>query len=88
MAEEELILEGGLSWLHGTLKTLAADRCAFLQEGIAEGVPVEEYRQMVGRYKEAKRFRDDVVPELFQAFAAADEEDLDNDDGLKEMGDE
>jgi len=85
MGEAEIRVASGVSWLQSQLTALAEDRVATLQEGIAEGVPLEEYRQMVGRYKEAKRQLTIVIPELFKEFYQAEETE---DEELGELKDE
>lgn len=80
----EIIVESGLSWLRDRITQAATDRCTILQEGIADGVPQEEYRQMVGRYREAKRWRDIIIPEIFDEFQQADDAAFEQ-DALEEM---
>jgi len=87
MAEGEIIVESGLSWLHDKLISVASERCDHLKDGIAEGVPMNEYAAMVGRYKEAKRWRDIEIPEIFDTFQKADDDSFER-DGLEEMNDE
>ena len=81
---DEIVSGSGISWLLGTLQAKAEDRLEYLKEGIAEGVPREEYEQMVGRYKEAKRWRDFMFKETFAEFQQAEESALE-DDELEEM---
>lgn len=81
---DEIVSGGGISWLLETLQGKAVERLEFLKEGIAEGVPREEYEQMVGRYKEAKRWRDFMFKDTFDEFQQAEESALE-DDELEEM---
>jgi len=83
----EIIVESGVSWLRDKLNQVAQDRLDFLTEGIADGVPLHEYTAMVGRRKEAKRWVDFVLTEIFQEFQQADDAALES-DGLEEMPDE
>ncbi len=85
MSESEITVVSGVSWLHDTLRERAQERIDVLQEGIAEGVPLHEYQAMVGRYKEAKRQINIVLPELFEEFYQAETE---SDDELEELKDE
>jgi len=68
----------GVSWLHDRLIQILDERATTLAEGVANGVPEAEYRQFVGRYRECKRFRDDVIPELFIEFYKSDEDEEDD----------
>lgn len=77
----------GVSWFHDKLLEIMTDRLEHLKEGIAEGVPTDEYRQMVGRYKETKRFVKITLPELFEEFYQA-EESVADDGELEELTDE
>lgn len=77
----------GISWFHDKLHEIMTDRLENLKEGIAEGVPTDEYRQMVGRYKETKRFVGITLPELFKEFYQAEESVVD-DGELEELKDE
>lgn len=73
-------MQSGISWLHDTLLQRAQDRLDHLKDGLSEGVPIEEYRQVVGRCKELKRLINIDIPELFTDFYQSDtEEDDDND---------
>ena len=83
---DEIVVGSGISWLLETLQAKAVDRLEYLKEGIAEGVPRDEYEQMVGRYKEAKRWRDFMFKETFEEFQQAEESSLE-DDPLEEMPD-
>lgn len=83
---DEIVVGSGISWLLETLQAKAVDRLEFLKEGIAEGVPRDEYEQIVGRYKEAKRWRDFMFKETFEEFQQAEESSLE-DDPLEEMPD-
>ena len=86
--EGQIVVESGISWLLATLQARAEDRLAHLREGIAEGVPMEEYQQLVGRYKEAKRWKEFMISEVFEEFQKAEDSALEE-DGLEEMpGDE
>lgn len=76
----------GVSWLHDTLRSRVKERSEWLKEAIAAGVPLEEYRQMVGKYKETQRFLKITLPELFEEFYQADSESDDNE--LEELKDE
>lgn len=70
--------DSGVSWLHERLLTVLKERREFLRNAIASGVPMPEYRQMVGRHREVNRMIDDTIPELFVDFYQSDaEEDLD-----------
>lgn len=84
---DEIIAGSGISWLLETLQAKAIERLEFLKEGIAEGVPREEYEQMVGRYKEAKRWRDFMFKETFEEFQQIEDSALENDE-LEEMPDD
>ncbi len=84
--EGEIIVGSGVSWLLDTLKAKAQDRLDLLTEGIADGVPLHEYGAMVGRRKEAKRWVDFMISEVFEEFQQAEEASLDE-DGLAEMPD-
>jgi hypothetical protein len=78
MAEEGIVVESGVSWLHDKLRTDLEARKEYLMEAIATGLPQEEYRQFVGRYRECKRQLDELG-ELFADFYQnedADEDDL------------
>ena len=87
MAEGVIQVESGLSWLHDKLISVANERCEHLKEGIAAGVPLHEYTAMVGRYREAKLWRDIEIPEIFDTFQKADDDSFER-DGLEEMNDE
>ena len=76
MSEQELTVTGGVSWLNAKLNTMLEDRKDFLAHGIAQGVPTEEYQQMVGRYRETKRMIGEIS-ELFIEFQQADDDDGD-----------
>jgi hypothetical protein len=84
MPEGEIIVGSGISWIYDKLRAVAQERLDILTEGIAEGVPLHEYGAMVGRRKEAKRWVDFVLQEIFTEFQQAEESSLD-DDGLEEM---
>ncbi len=84
MPEGEIIVGSGISWIYDKLRAVAQERLDVLTEGIAEGVPLHEYGAMVGRRKEAKRWVDFVLQEVFAEFQQAEESSLD-DDGLEEM---
>lgn len=84
MPEGEIIVGSGISWIYDKLRAVAQERLDILTEGIAEGVPLHEYGAMVGRRKEAKRWVDFVLQEIFTEFQQAEEASLD-DDGLEEM---
>ena len=85
MAESDITVVSGVSWLHDQLRERAQDRIDLLKEGLAEGVPLHEYQAMVGRYKEAKRQLTIVLPELFTEFYQAEKE---SDEELEELTDE
>ena len=85
--EPEIIVGSGISWIYDKLRAVAKDRLDILTEGIAEGVPLHEYGAMVGRRKEAKRWVDFVLLEIFEEFQKAEESSLDE-DGLAEMPDD
>jgi len=88
MSEEGKIIVGsGISWIYDKLRAVAQERVDILTEGIADGVPLHEYGAMVGRRKEARRWVDFVLQEIFQEFQQAEEASLD-DDGLAEMPDD
>jgi hypothetical protein len=87
MAEGEIIVESGVSWLRDTLMKVAQERLDLLTEGIADGVPLHEYTAMVGRRKEAKRWVNITLPELFIQFQEADDAAFEQ-DGLEEMPDD
>lgn len=82
--EGQIAVVSGISWLLATLQAKAEDRLEHLKEGIAEGVPLEEYAAMVGRYKEAKRWSAFMISETFEEFQQAEEASLE-DEGLEEM---
>ncbi len=84
MPEGEIIVGSGISWIYDKLRAVAQERLDVLTEGIAEGVPLHEYGAMVGRRKEAKRWVDFVLQEVFAEFQQAEESSLDA-DGLEEM---
>lgn len=84
--EGKIIIGSGISWLLDTLQAKAEERLAYLKDGIAEGVPRDEYEQMVGRYKEAKRWKSFVIYETFAEFQQAEDSSLEE-DGLQEMSD-
>ncbi len=84
MPEGEIIVGSGISWIYDKLRAVAQERLDILTEGIAEGVPLHEYGAMVGRRKEAKRWVDFVLQEIFTEFQQAEEASLDG-DGLEEM---
>ena len=73
MSEAEF---SGVSWLHDKLKSILSDRKESLASGIANGVPLEEYRQMVGRYRETDRMLGTTLPELFHEFYQSEDDDL------------
>lgn len=78
-------MTSGISWLHDTLLQRAKDRLDFLKDGLAEGVPDVEYRQMVGRCQELKRLIKIDIPELFEDFYKSDADEESSDGELKEM---
>jgi len=85
MADEgQIQIDSGVSWLMNRLQGYATERMEFLKEGIAEGVPRAEYEAMVGRYKEAKRWRTFVIEDIFGEFQQTEESQLE-DEGLEEM---
>ncbi len=85
MSEEgEIIVGSGISWIYDKLRAVAKERLDILTEGIADGVPLHEYGPLVGRRKEAKRWVDFVLKEIFEEFQNAEEASLDE-DGLEEM---
>lgn len=69
-----------ISWLHDQLLKRATERLELLKDGLAEGVPTEEYRQIVGRCKELKRLIGIDIPELFTDFYSSDSDDTGDDD--------
>ncbi len=83
----QIIVGSGISWIYDKLRAVAQDRVIFLTEGIGDGVPLHEYAAMVGRRKEAKRWVDFVLKEIFEEFQQAEEASLDE-DGLEEMPDD
>lgn len=85
--EGKIIIASGISWLLETLQAKAEERLEYIKDGIAEGVPRDEYEQMVGRYKEAKRWKSFVISETFAEFQQAEDSSLEG-DGLEEMPDE
>lgn len=76
----EIKVESGVSWLHDKLVQELEDRGEALKEGMARGVPVEEYKQFVGRYRENREIRF-MVTEIFEGFYQ------DDDDTGDELGD-
>lgn len=89
MAEGEgkIVVGSGVSWLLEKLQVVAEERYEYLKEGMADGVPRDEYEAMVGRCKEAKRWKKFVISEIFEEFQQAEDNALEN-DGLEEMSDE
>ena len=84
MSEGQIIVGSGISWIYDKLRAVAQERVDFLTEAIGDGVPLHEYGNMVGRRKEAKRWTDFVLQEIFAEFQQAEEASLDA-DGLEEM---
>jgi len=89
MAEQEkqIIVGSGVSWLLEKLQQKALDRLEHLKEGIADGVPRDEYEAMCGRYAEAKRWHKFMISEVFEEFQQAEDNSLEDDD-LEEMSDD
>lgn len=85
--EPEIIVGSGISWIYDKLRAVAKDRLDILTEGIADGVPLHEYGAMVGRRKEAKRWVDFVLQEIFAEFQQAEEASMEE-DGLEELPDD
>ncbi len=77
----ELPAESGVSWLHDELRKSLTERIEFLKNAIARGVPDEEYRQFVGRFREASRLKDEI-DELFVNFY---QDDIDEEVDLGEL---
>ena len=67
----------GVSWLHDRLLRELKERKEHLQEGLGEGVPLQQYRQLVGRIQEIKRMIKITLPEIFQELYSADEDEDD-----------
>jgi len=84
--DSEIVIASGISWLLHRFRREAEDRLEYLKEGIAEGIPREEYEQMVGRYKEAKRWHTFVIAEVFEEFQSAEDDALEA-EPLEEMPD-
>ena len=85
MSEDvEINVGSGVSWLLEALQIKAKERMEYLKEGIAEGVPQSEYEQLVGRYRESKRWYTFMVSDTFAEFQQMEEASLDNDE-LEEM---
>ena len=84
MAEEEIIVHSGVSWLHDHMREKLEDRAQGLLEYIGKGVPDSEYRQMVGKYHECMRQQGELAV-LFSEFYQAEEIE---DDELGEIDDE
>ncbi len=82
--EGKIIVGSGVSWLLDKLQRVAQERLDFLTEGIADGVPLHEYGAMVGRRKEAKRWADFMISEVFEEFQQAEDSALEEDE-LEEM---
>lgn len=75
MAEREIKVGSSVSWTFDRLRQALNDRIDFLREGVTNAVvPYEEYGQIVGRIKELKRMRDDVLTDIF-AELGEDEDD-------------
>ena len=88
MADEgQIVVDSGISWLLERMQTEASERLEYLKEGIAEGVPRDEYEQMVGRYREAKRWHKFGIEDIFEEFQKTEESQLE-DEGLEEMPDD
>jgi hypothetical protein len=84
MAEAEIIVESGVSWLHDHQLAKLKEREEFLKDAMSRGLPYHEYIGFVGRHKECLRQIDDLA-ELFKDFYQS-EETVDND--LEELTDE
>lgn len=83
---DEIKVVSGVSWLHDKLLAEITGRAEFLKDAIAGGVPLEEYRQMVGKYKECKRLINITLPEIFTEFYQSSDEDDDGESyGLEEL---
>ena len=74
MAEQEIIVHSGVSWLHDKMREKLEERKQFLMEAIAHGVPEAEYRGFVGRIRECKR-QIDELDEVFAMFYQEEEID-------------
>lgn len=85
--EKIIVVNSGVSWLLDRLKAVAKERLDILTEGISDGVPLHEYGAMLGRRKEAKRWVDFTISEIFEEFQKAEDSALEE-DGLEEMPDD
>lgn len=84
MAESEIIVESGVSWLHDNHLSNLKDREDFLLEACGTGLPYHEYLAMVGRLRENRRQQGELA-ELFKEFYQAEDE---VDEELGELKDE
>lgn len=84
--EEEgiIIVSSGVSWLLDRLRRVAQDRLDDITLKVAEGVPLHEYGNFLGRRREAKRWVDFMISDVFEEFQQAEDNALE-DDGLEEM---
>ncbi len=73
-------VESSVSWLHDTLRIRLTERAEGLMYKISKGVPQDEYRQMVGRFRENERQQSELA-ELFEEFYTSE------DDTGEELGD-
>jgi len=85
--EGQIIVGSGVSWLLDRLKRTAQDRLDDITLKIAEGVPLHEYGNFLGRRREAKRWVDFMISDIFEEFQQAEDAALE-DDELEEMPDD
>lgn len=87
IGEVEIIVGSGISWIYDKLRAVAQERVDWLVQTMAQGVPLHEYGNFVGRHHEARRWVDFVLKEIFEEFQNAEEASLDE-DGLEELPDD
>jgi hypothetical protein len=73
--DREIQVFSGVSWLHDRLVKDINERIRWLEENLGKGVPLHEYGNFVGRIKELRRTRDDLVPEAFKDLSGSDDDD-------------
>ena len=84
MADTELIVESGVSWLHDHQLSKLKERAEFLKDAMSRGLPYHEYIGFLGRHKECLRQQDDLA-ELFKDFYQSEDS---VDEELEELTDE
>lgn len=76
MTEREIKVRSSVSWTFDRLRIAINERIESLREGVTNVVvPFEEYGQIVGRIKELKRMRDDVLTEVFAELSEDEDEE-------------